>query len=493
MSFHVLPKRRAEARRLAQQRRAAVSSVLVAILTVLLLLLILLQWILPAIVEGESDDEGVAVYSTTETKAKKPNEAVRAKAMRRIRQQPHAPASSVARIIAAETASSISIPKPDGASDLGGELRGGDGIGGGGGNVPRLFGGRCSESQRLKLLEKNGGTPACEAAVLRALRWLKKTQNKDGSWCDNNQVAMTGLALLSYLGHCETPQSEEFGDSVSRAIVYLVDIGMKNDGKLSEDLQDGTWCYDHAIATYALGEAVVLCKSQGILIPRLSEVVKLAGDWILDHQHDSGGWDYGYARTTSRGGDNSITLWQLQALKACQQTGLWPKGAFSSGVSKSLAYLAKAQQSGGGVGYMGMNTRDKKWMSMTGGAMLAYQMWDDPYHIVVVKGASYLSKAAKFKYNSSNADLYRHYYYMQALMNWEGGDWEKYNRQVRHGLLSYQNRDGTWKDVGRGHPVNAIAPKYQGRAAWSVHYRTCLCTLMLEVYYRYLTPLKQSE
>ncbi len=92
-----------------------------------------------------------------------------------------------------------------------------------------------------------------------------------------------------------------------------------------------------------------------------------------------------------------------------------------------------------------------------------------------------------------NADLYRHYYYMQALMNWGGSDWENYNLQVRRGLLAYQNRDGTWKDVARGHPVRATAPEYQGKKSWSIHYRTCLCTLMLEVYYRYMTPLQHQE
>ena len=44
---------------------------------------------------------------------------------------------------------------------------------------------------------------------------------------------MTGLALLAYFGHCETPVSEEFGDSCMKGIVYLVNLGMKNDGKLA--------------------------------------------------------------------------------------------------------------------------------------------------------------------------------------------------------------------------------------------------------------------
>jgi hypothetical protein len=43
---------------------------------------------------------------------------------------------------------------------------------------------------------------------------------------------MTGLALLAYLGHCETPLSEKYGDTVLRGLTYLINIGMSNNGKL---------------------------------------------------------------------------------------------------------------------------------------------------------------------------------------------------------------------------------------------------------------------
>ncbi|UQT43167.1 hypothetical protein M5E88_10450 [Akkermansia muciniphila] len=69
-------------------------------------------------------------------------------------------------------------------------------------------------NDRMKRITENRGTPQCEEAVVKSLRWLKKQQNKDGSWGGaphNYKCAMTGMALLSYLAHCETPLSEEFG------------------------------------------------------------------------------------------------------------------------------------------------------------------------------------------------------------------------------------------------------------------------------------------
>ena len=49
-----------------------------------------------------------------------------------------------------------------------------------------------------------------EMSVIKALEWLKKKQNPDGSW-NPNKTAMTGLALLTFLAHGETTSSEKYG------------------------------------------------------------------------------------------------------------------------------------------------------------------------------------------------------------------------------------------------------------------------------------------
>ncbi|MCX6880814.1 MAG: hypothetical protein NTW21_44485, partial [Verrucomicrobia bacterium] len=190
----------------------------------------------------------------------------------------------------------------------------GTGLGTGGG-MGKLFGlipdtmrKRCSKEDRLQRLAENGGTKDCEDAVLKGLRWLKTKQAADGSWDGPSKVAMTGLALLAYFGHCETPASTEFGESSMRAIVYLVNIGAKNNGRIADNFAAGNWSYEHAIATYALGEATTFCKEIKQPVPSLAEVTEKAGQFIIDNQHGSGGWSYKYER---EGGhpDLSITGW----------------------------------------------------------------------------------------------------------------------------------------------------------------------------------------
>ena len=51
------------------------------------------------------------------------------------------------------------------------------------------------------------GDATTEGAVLKALRWLKKTQQSDGSW-KPSPVSNTGLAILAFLAHGETPSSK---------------------------------------------------------------------------------------------------------------------------------------------------------------------------------------------------------------------------------------------------------------------------------------------
>ena len=352
------------------------------------------------------------------------------------------------------------------------------------GSFPMLdipFSKRCSKDDRLQRIKDNGGTPACEEAVTQGLRWLKAHQVADGSWGGSNKTAMTGLALLAYFGHCETTASVEFGDSVQLGIVYLVNLGMKNNGRMASNFTENCWSYEHAIATYALAEAYTFCKHLDPEIPNLREVTATAGQFIIDNQHDKGGWAYAYAR---KGGhaDVSVAGWQIQALRACSHTGINYRGMVPC-VSKALKYLDSCQNANGGYGYTSPNLDGREYFTLTGVGMLCNQMWGkNPAE--VRKGAQYVLQNTKFDYNTRFCDLYGHYYESQAMMQRGGEDWKQYNSLFRDQLLNNQDSDGSWKVPGGGaKDLRAVAGSYVGDKV----YRTCLCTLMLEVYYRFLS------
>ena len=116
-----------------------------------------------------------------------------------------------------------------------------------------LYGNRGSGG-RGRALSKYGGGAATEGAVLRALRWLKKYQKPDGSWTGDaagpvqNAAgehygqqgaarAFTGLAVLCYLAHGETPASEEFGSTVEKAIKWFI-AHQASDGQFPPETGD---------------------------------------------------------------------------------------------------------------------------------------------------------------------------------------------------------------------------------------------------------------
>jgi len=420
------------------------------------------------------------------------------------------PTTNVKRVFAEGAVSNFAIPDQGdnfgemstlsslasgGASGLGGAGGGsgfGNGSGGGRGNGSGFgFGGagagkmfglipdemrkRCSKEDRLQRLKENGGTPECEDAVIKGLRWLKSQQQPDGSWTGPSTPAMTGLALLAYFGHCETPVSEEFGDSCTKGIVYLVNLGMKNDGKMATNFTGQPWVYEHAIASYAIGEAATFCKDLKVEVPYLDEVAQKAGQWIIDNQNANGGWAYNYEL---EGGhtDTSVVGWQIQALKALSHSKIQFRG-MDSCINKGLKYLATCQGPDGSYGYSGPGSAagGAKYFALTGVGTLCHQMWGKGGSSEARKGLRYIKENTKLDWNTEDSDLYAHYYESQAMMQAGGKDWEFYNNLFRDQLLKNQNADGSWK-----------IPKNPGHGGNNEVYTSALCTLMMEVYYRFL-------
>jgi hypothetical protein len=483
MSIHAELSPEALARLQAQKRNSTISSIVISALVIVLIALILGVFLLPQI---SKDTPTIVTYQATvadesQMEQKKMNTTIQRK--------PSAPTSAMAKVIAANTASPTAIPVPDidivtPSTEFGdGESFGGGwgdedaGMGGGFGNIPATMRKRCSPEDRLLRLKETGGTPACEEAVTKGLQWLKKTQQTNGSWTGmgNYDPAMTGLALLAYLGRCETPLSEEFGESCLRAITYLVNVGMKNNGRLTNNPVGNGWVYEHAIASYALAEASTFCKQLNINVPNLFEVTQKANQLIIDNQHSNGGWSYEY-RTTNPHTDLSITAWHTQALKAAQHTGLEFRG-LSRAADKAIAYTENLQNSNGGFGYTSKDrpSGNKPYFSLTGAGVLSLQLFDKGERAAARNGARYIENNTKFNYNGEESDLYAHYYEAQAMMNRGGEQWKKYNALFRDQLLANQAPDGSWKPPGANH-----------HGTNNLHYRTCLAILMLEVYYRFL-------
>ena len=308
-------------------------------------------------------------------------------------------------------------------------------------------------------------------AVERSLKWLRENQNPDGSWGDGNRSAMTGLALLCFLGYGELPDSKEYGYTINHAVDWLVENGTKFEGRLGMEktfTQHGV--YEHGIATYALGEFFALTKDG-----RVKELLTQAVAHIVQGQGPGGGWMYAFDKTVD---DLSVSGWQIQALKAAHLTGLKLPGV-DRALDKAVSYLERVQGPNGGYGYRGPEDR----YSLTGVGILSRLFWKGGTGELRT-GMTWLieetEKNHPVKYRGASADLYAWYYHTQASLMFGGKAWEKWNKWFQDELITAQSPDGSWPVPGaKGHGPQAD-PGRTGAV-----YRTTLCTLMLEVFYRY--------
>ncbi|MBL9178529.1 MAG: terpene cyclase/mutase family protein, partial [Verrucomicrobiaceae bacterium] len=385
-----------------------------------------------------------------------------------------------------------------GTGGAGGGFGKGMGMGGAAGFVtlPPSMRSRCSTQERLEKLRQNGGTPECEAAVSASLEWLKSKQNADGSWGRANKAAMTGLALLCYLGRCETPESPFYGDNVMKGIMYLIEVGKQNPyGIFSGGWQGeanggkgGAGTYEHGIATYALGEMYTLARLGSKSLPGMREAFEKGVKVIIDNQTPKGAWAYGgrdqIVYNKAGGADLSVVGWQFQALKAAKNTGLKIDGLHAC-IGRMTDYLETMQTKDGGFGGTNRDAHYNQW-SLSCVGILGLQTMAKGKTTAIKKGIKFMHDflAAEPLDWNKNCNLYCWYYYTQAFFQQGGEEWKFYNQQFLPQILSAQQPDGAFK---RGRP-NWPA----GDAADDI-YRQCLCTLQLEIYYRYLKVSDREE
>ena len=333
--------------------------------------------------------------------------------------------------------------------------------------VPASMRSRCTATQRMSRLRENGGDEKAEEAVVKGLIFLASKQDKQtGAIGTEYTVGMTSLSLLAFLGHCETPESLKFGDTVVKATLFLMNTAMENNGRMTNGEPGDPATYEHAIATYALCELHTMTRASGREIPRLGSVIRKAVGIIVNAQHRDGGWPYGF---TGEGlEDLSVSGWQIQALKAAHNTGERIPGV-DQALNKAVNdYLPRIQDSQGAFKYNPGDPAGRD--SLTSAALLGMKMWNGSDKSEYFKGLRYLT--TRYLNPTPGGNYYTPYYNTQ-LFFLEGGEaWENYNTKFQPLLLAAQNPDGSWLGTG---------PRRDDRimnTAWAV--------LMLEVYYRYL-------
>jgi len=316
-----------------------------------------------------------------------------------------------------------------------------------------------------------------EAAVLRALEWLRINQNKDGSWGTHDKEAMAGLGILTFLAHGETTASEKYGQTVERAIRYLV----KRQNEKGEFDKIGTTAgtYTQAICVYAISEAYGMTR-----IPSLKSVMEKGVQVLIDGQQSGGGYDYKFQKGKRR--DTSLAGWCCQAMKAAYIGGA-ENAKLHEAMDKAIVDMKSVQKEDGSFYYSHVGSSHST-DSITGVAVLSMQLLGYGKDSEAKKGLSALSGTKCNWKNPPEWPMYAWYYISQAKFHQGGAHWTSWNNQFAPQFIRNQNKDGSWTSAGV-----AMKKGKSGREDMHPVYATTLAALTLQVYYRFLPTYKPIE
>ncbi len=317
-----------------------------------------------------------------------------------------------------------------------------------------------------------------EAAVERGLEWLKRTQARDGSWSAQGgqyRVAMTALAGMAFLMEGSNLKEGKYSDQLQKAMEWFLSPARLQANGLIGDAAGGNFgSYMHGHG-YALMFLACLYgeEEDPEQRARLERAIKKAVDFTCKAQTSKrhrkpegkevevGGWGYVSATERNNFDEGSVTVTQLQALRAARNAGIAvPKEA----IDKAVAYLEACTTPKGGIIYSYANS---------GGVAMAGQERPPLTCAAVTCGFStgqYNSELAKkwIKFCKDHIpiaqgrqahDEYQSYYFAQMVYilgddrygqlfpnepkeNWL--TWSKYKKAVFPYLLEQQSNDGSW-------------------------------------------------
>lgn len=353
---------------------------------------------------------------------------------------------------------------------------------------PELYAGRSAAGRRHSAQTYSGRQgEAMEKSVQRALEWLKKTQNADGSWAPSQQPAMAGLCLLAFLAHGEDTGSAAYGGTVRRALQYLCAETERCGGVFGSR---NTEPYVNGIVAYALSEAYGMTR-----LPVLKAPMEQLLGRIVAGQQAGGGFNYFY--DDAGRWDVSLSAWQFQALRAGVVAGAEVPGMTKS-LERGAAFLRRTAFRPGGresYGKFGYTRAGVGSDGMQGAGALCLQLMGQGGCEEVRAAVAYIQEVMvnsaspretrlhwdgewKLKDGTSNP-VYYWYYCTQAMFHAGGGAWKSWLGAFMPMAVAAQRPDGSW-----------VSPGTQGKTRWKGDYdpwyTTALTALSLQVTYRYL-------
>jgi len=321
---------------------------------------------------------------------------------------------------------------------------------------------------------------AVDAAVARGLAWLVDEQNKNGFWhglvgsrggrsaytpvtsldlqirAGSGHVGVTALCGMAFLAGGHVPGRGQYGEGVRRAMDAVLSC-VQETGVITAC---GTRMYSHAFATLFLAEVYGMVSD-----PRLKTGLERATHIIVDCQNAQGGWRY---NAFARDSDLSVTVCQLQALRAARNIGInIPRAT----IDRAVEYVKRHQvPSGPAKGryyydvYSSRAFRKADHYSIQAAAatsLLSAGIYDRELLDAVIDFLEQDCANVMEETPHHYCFWYGNYYASQVFFHADGllrqGCFERYYGKMRAHLLGDQESDGRWRNPTSEGPGDAFA------------------------------------
>ncbi|MHC5063735.1 MAG: prenyltransferase/squalene oxidase repeat-containing protein, partial [Planctomycetota bacterium] len=259
----------------------------------------------------------------------------------------------------------------------------------------------------------------------------------------SGHVGVTALGGMAFLAGGHLPGRGEYGEVVQRATDALL-ASVQDSGLITAS---GTRMYSHAFATLFLAEVYGMSAD-----PEIREGLEKATHIIIDIQNSHGAWRY---NAFSRDSDLSVTVCQLQALRAARNIGIRVPRAT---IDRAVEYVRACQVPAGrakGLYYYSIHGRrayrKTDHYSIQAAAvtsLLSAGIYEreliEPVLDFLIEEMPYITDHYPHHYYF----WYGNYYACQVFFHADGllqeGVFDRYYRHIRQHLLRDQQADGRW-------------------------------------------------
>jgi hypothetical protein len=318
--------------------------------------------------------------------------------------------------------------------------------------------------------------------VRKGLQWLAAHQDKDGHWganADQYPVTMTALAGMALLMDGSTVREGRYAAHIRRAADWLMDRSMKGNqrdgliGNPNVPNEAVRYMYGHGFSMLFLA-SVYGDEEYKDRRERLRDILTRAVKYCGNAQSSQGGWYYTSKMDGHDLDEGSVTVTQMQGLRACRNAGIpVPRDI----IKKGLDYLRRSTTARGGVIYSlgrggGVRAQGGERPALTVAAIACGFSAGEYRNELVKKWFRFCQTTIPI--NNAGVALgheeYTQYYLAQSLYMLGDDGWEKlfgptppeqrltwshYKKNVLERLRRGQGPDGSWA-VGGGVSIGPV-------------------------------------